>query len=403
MNFNKQLKCILVGISIIVFYELLESSIIYNSIINKNMLPSISKKKHNVLEYFDNGDIDYGKMNEIKNEINEQEIGRKVEGFELNFFNEKNSYSLFGDYSYLQLMNPINIQSRGANSKAECIKMYLSNILKISDEEKESTLKFVEHLLYILSKSDIKYLDVFLETVLKTIYIAKNSNWLEQGLPHTHKNIVFLPQSWFNQINNVNYNKETGIEIGTENQSQSQSQNNKMIIELQDHTFLNASETFLHELVHIHQRIKSDDYYNFYKSIGFIEAKYIDNFENVLKMNRQNPDGMNLNWVWKDPYTNTYYWIGAVFNSENPSSLTDVNYIAFPLYPITDLTFKRVENSKNKILNEFDNFQKYFGIHNNNYHPAEIVAQYIEEYFNNSTLNNPAYNLFKLNLLPLLT
>jgi hypothetical protein len=174
--------------------------------------------------------------------------------------------------------------------------------------------------------------------------------------------------------------------------------------DLVESSLLNEGMTFIHELIHTHQRTKMNIYEELYGKWGFINATYIHNIKEYIYMNRLNPDGEKLDWIWN--INNKYYLIGALFDSEKPNSLISVSYKLYELNKTDNKVFNYVSNNINNnnkgiSLTSSELFMDYFGIINNHYHPNEITAQYMEYYLSDilgySSLGNEyeGYNIFK--------
>lgn len=309
--------------------------------------------------------------------------------YNINTFIHDEAYELYNESNYLETMNQINIEARGYNNKSMIKNQYMNSLLLVTNEDilsvNELCNKMIEK---IITKS--KPVNVFLTKwiikYVETSRIGKGNKWLENGMPHTHNNIIIFPQTWYDEVNNASKTNFKGIGISTENNA----------------LFYNAG-TFVHELTHIHQRINYNIYLELYKLWGFIYASYIDGMDNILARNRHNPDGMDSNWIWYDSKDNQYYWIGAIFKSNSPYNLNDITSLAYPLEKINNSSYKLQEFKLPKILNEFHNFKTYYAINNNHYHPNEIVAEYMENYYQASIglkghLNCQGYKLFLNNI-----
>ena len=219
----------------------------------------------------------------------------------------------------------------------------------------------------------------------------KSKEFIEKGYPHTHKNIILLPKSWFIELV-VKYN-----------------------LNLETSAFNNQGITLIHELVHIHQRTAPDNYLKLYHIWGFKRPKYIHNINEILNNSRHNPDGNNLKWVWEN--NNNHYFMSAVYtDTEDEPELTKVNYKIYKLKQLEDNIYQNIDQdhiynnfnfNQNKLLDTNRDFQKYFGISNNHYHPNEIVAQYMEFAFydvinQTQTIKTKGYQIFKNNLKKLI-
>lgn len=275
--------------------------------------------------------------------------------------------------NYVKNFNTVNLNARNVKSQEELYNKYyplagipISNDLinKIKDylnnELNELRIKL----------SSQEFLLNYLDKLFKTDFrIVKMSNDMEEGFPHTYENYMFLPERWFRNP---------------------------------------SISTFIHELVHISQRENKTQFSKLYKSWQFRKLNYNDiphNFtSNILKRNRVNPDGLSSNWFWiADFGSDVSYWIGAIFNDENPASLSDVNNEIY--------YFKVSSNTNNTATNlEFSNihqsilsnkeYTKFFGnIQNNNYHPNEISAEMITEIILQNSSNEKKTSKAELILL----
>jgi len=314
---------------------------------------------------------------------NTTNINKKKYDFKINFLESTNAFQLFQNNLYIDRMNSINLKARNFNNKSELTKKYMQSLLPITKKEKKKTYTLVKNMITRLENSESKtILPKFLKEILKESNIAKSAEWLEGGMPHTHDKTIVFPESWFKEVSS--YFKDL---------------DNKIVF--------NGS-TLMHELIHIHQRIKPDLYNNIYREWGFIKVDFMDNMNTILELNRNNPDGMEDKWIWVDRSQKgnlKYYWIGAIFNKLNPV-INQVNYYAYQMNKVentqeNDLKIVRLSENPPILLSEFDSFNNYFGITNNHYHPNEIAAQYIEELYGESLTNDehmshPAYRLFKI-------
>lgn len=246
---------------------------------------------------------------------------------------------------YINNFNNVNLKSRNVNTKAELLQKYTSGFKPISTDQ-------INKLNQIIKSNNFNL--KFINKILPLIRIIKVNDNVENGYPHTHKNIVVLPDNWWINMNFT---------------------------------------TFIHELVHIDQRINKSKYLELYELWGFnLYNKKIFGLDNILERNRVNPDGLTNNWVWSyGKYDN--YWIGAVFNSKNPVNLADVKYIICKL-KIHDMKLYYLDY--NEELSSSNVFNDYFGnLLSNNYHPNEIVAEYISILYNKKELKGKGWEIFK--------
>ena len=176
-----------------------------------------------------------------------------------------------------------------------------------------------------------------------------------------------------------------------------------------DHYHVDTSLLHTTELLHIHQRIKPDLYENIYREWGFVKVDFIDNMSHILQLNRNNPDGTYDKWVWVDRNQKgqlKYYWIGALIQNEKFPVINRVDYYAYQMNKVEnthekDIKIVRLSENPPIVLSEFQSFNDYFGITNNHYHPNEIAAEYLEEFYgevlsDKGYCNSPGYQIFKM-------
>jgi hypothetical protein len=244
---------------------------------------------------------------------------------------------------YLQNMNQPNLLARGCSSKDELYNKYLDAFDDITDIERMRIASFVLELLENIKIRNSAYYKYLLYWINK-ISIAKAKPWLEAGMPHTLENTIIMDANWFSNP---------------------------------------RSTTFVHELTHINQRIVPFEFEDLYKDLNYLDysqgIENIKGMETVITMNRNNPDGMSPNWLWYDKLSNTYWWIGAIFQNITPSRLTDVNNVALKLERGTDGTFYYLKQQPT-LLDTLAQFNTFFGVNPNNYHPNEMTAKFSEWY-----------------------
>jgi hypothetical protein len=314
---------------------------------------------------------------------------------QINFADSSHSKILYKNSPYLNSMNKVNLTARKFKNIEDATTKYINDsLVGISDDEKEAFLWVIEKILNefkmnVVVYNFIKYYVYDDENKNKhKVIIAKSADWLEYNMPHTHNDVIILTSDWFSDI--MKKYKRGFV--------------NSML--------LNEGMTFIHELIHIHQRIYMKKYETFlYSEWGFIKANYIHNIKEFIYMNRLNPDGQKLDWIWN--VNNKYYLIGAIYESENPSSLISVSNKLVELNKTDTNVFSYASNNINNnsgiLLSSSDLFMDYFGITNNNYHPNEIAAQYMEYYFSDILGDKilgddyEGYNVFKKNIKKILT
>jgi len=257
-------------------------------------------------------------------------------------------------------MNSINLHAREFIDINKCKNKYKYSLLDtITNEEMLNANTFINLKISNFYKNE-KLTDEneqnnnaiklkWLLNILNNCQIGKGQSWLEMQMPHTHSNVIIFNTRWFNSL---------------------------------------SWGTFIHECVHIDQRIGLgiSKYEELYYNWGFIKYNIINvkGMNDIVMKNRLNPDAVDCNWLWKCKEDNNVYWIGAVFNSITPYNLGDASYIGLKLY--TGINGEYYYNgNEGKNLNNWKEYQNYFGIFNNHYHPNEIIAEYISIHLNNKS------------------
>jgi len=212
-------------------------------------------------------------------------------------------------------------------------------------------------------KEQTEKMSAYLRKWLSRSWIAKGRPWLEAGMPHTHGPCIIMSHDWLSSP---------------------------------------TPGTLVHELMHVHQRMNPADFDPLYAKWGFQRADgMISGLEAKYPLYRVNPDGLDPNWIWTDPTTSRVYWIASLFNSVDPDSLKDTQYMAFPLASGESM---RYTGSEPIPLAKFTEFQNMFGIQNNNYHPNEIAAEYADHFLSEllnlkppvaESVATPGYRIFR--------
>ena len=244
---------------------------------------------------------------------------------------------------YLQNMNQPNLIARGCSSINDLYNKYVDAFDDINDNERKTINKFILELLDKIKPRNQQYYNYLCDWCRK-ISIAKAKPWLEAGMPHTLENTIIMDAHWFTNPRQT---------------------------------------TFIHELTHVNQRLVPFEFEDLYKDFGYIEypegIENIKGMNSVITLNRNNPDGLSPNWIWYDKTGNKYWWIGAVFSSVTPSSLTDVTNVALQLEIDRDGVYYYLKQQPT-LLNTLKEFNIFFGNNYNNYHPNEMSAKFSECY-----------------------
>jgi len=254
----------------------------------------------------------------------------------------------FTDYDY----KARNIKK----SRSELVSHYCKNIVPFTDTEKENITQLIESMIKLLEGKNAK--GIYL---LKTWKFAKYKDIIENGYPHTHGDILFLPQWYVNGINSKsNLNKN-----------------------------MNIIKILIHEKIHILQRLNKVDFNTLYtKYWNFTKVDSIRNIKTISKLIRNNPDVESNNYLFK-LNENKYILPVSIFNKdyEDISNLEEVEYVG---------VYVKKENNRYSIsipikmekLNNIEKYYRFFGKTDNHYHPNELSAELISDYYLNYINSN---------------
>lgn len=272
----------------------------------------------------------YLKKIENQKQIDLQE-SKKIENmdYEINkiiYVNPENAFEEIKNSGYINKFSQKDMEVRKCDNKKLCEKLYQNNLIHFSYDDKRDLQKLIK----LCNEKLIKY---------KNLYnvpwkLCKTTRKLEEGMPHTHTDIIFLSDSFFRTNNDES----------------------KMI-------------TLIHEKLHVYQRKykqKTEELYNKY-NFSKVEKKNIN-------LRRTNPD--------LDSYD--YNYNGVLIYSEykdNAKSLRDV-----------DTKFISIESKTNKEKKEIEELAKN-GYQNE--HPNEIFASIISEKIVNNNLNDKLSDYIK--------
>jgi hypothetical protein len=319
-------------------------------------------KQESQIETIEHYENEINVLNAYKSLSPEDKIN-SIHHITIRFKNAKEASNLITPQcQYIRNMNQPNIIARGFASHNELYDSYINGFSDISKKECENVVNTILELLNKVKTRNVSYYK-YLIYWLSRIHIAKSAKWLEDGMPHTLQDTIIMDAGWFikPRIN-----------------------------------------TLIHELTHIHQRRAFFEFEEIYKKLGYIyldDSKNIKGFENILLLNRNNPDGIETNWLWNSKIANSsidgLWWIGAVFYNINPNNLSDVNYIAVKINQGNDgeLYYLKQEPRKLETFKEFNNF---FGNNVNNYHPNEMTAKFAEWYLDDvlGIINKEKYHKY---------
>lgn len=261
----------------------------------------------------------------------------------VNFLNPNESCKIIKeDPHYFNSMSENDIIARQLtlNYKNQPLAHYCSNFVNFTQNEKVILTNIITKIQRTLLPSNHK----FIKDYATNWNISKISPSIEYGFPHTHKNTIFLSEK----------------AIHTNRQ--------KVLI------------TLLHEQVHILQRKYPEWFKNLYVNYwNFIKIKLDSKSKAFIKKyHRNNPDGMDFEWAMKTSKGPVI--LLAKYKNDNPSNLSFIDYVYCPLQKNGSVYSLQTPVNWKQIL-ELKDFNSFYGITGNYYHPNEISAEIISYYF----------------------
>jgi len=289
-----------------------------------------------------------------------------VEPFQNNyqFLTPKEAYDVIENSGYFNEFNTANLRARLCANVSDCKFKYLKEMMRIDPMEEEAIRWLIDIILEKLKNSHVN-----LSLLSVTFKFAKFSHKLEGNMPHTHADVIYLPSYFYEKMWEIH-----------------QKQKNKNSNDEINYIIQKYGGTLIHELCHVLQRKYTSFFKNIYK-IWYFEKFDFDSLakcENIKQVNRLNPDGIDINWLWKNPYSlkynqkQEYYLLMAIFRDNHPKFLNDTSNTVYKLdqymnnkYRVTGI--EKIENN--------EPLKTFFGPIQNNYHPNEIAAEYLSIYF----------------------
>jgi hypothetical protein len=187
---------------------------------------------------------------------------------------------------------------------------------------------------------------------------VKVDSTVENGFPHTHNDIIFLPVNFISSIVS------------------------RLLNDTIKNVYNELGHILIHEKTHIWQRIEPELFSSFYRTIQIEKLKLSKTTKEWLRKNtRTNPDGLELGWGYKNE-SGSYYVFVSLWN-KSPNSLGDIKNVAIPIVPNkTHSEWSITEYSKENIIpiTRLSSWKDVVGLSSNHYHPNEISAEGIARF-----------------------
>lgn len=249
------------------------------------------------------------------------------------------------DFSYNKL--DYSIRKIPEEYHKDIYKFYCDNLLSFTSLDKKLIKWVVEGMRKKIPKK--------FQFILLNLRFAKYRNFIENGFPHTHKDVIFISENFINKI------------LGFYN-------NNNLVGAIE---VLGA--TIIHEAVHISQRKYLNEYLDLYENYWkFAKVDEIYNSEYLKKKIRFNPDGPDTNWVFN--MKGKHIYILSIYR-KNATDIGEVNYVGILLEKENN-NYIVPNGVKPRNLTDIDEFTYFFeNLWGNHYHPNEISAELLSIFY----------------------
>jgi hypothetical protein len=192
----------------------------------------------------------------------------------IEFVNKNEIIEILNKINYFYKFNKIDYKVRNCYNRDDCINKYINNIEDFTDDQK-NYLKDICNFIDNIFNDYTKFNNI-------TWRFTKFNKNIESGYPHTHMDVIFLSDNFFE-----NKNKTENI------------------------------TTLLHEKIHIYQRLYEKNSRDFYNSLGFNKSKCICGYN---MFHRTNPDDNGDHYIYNGYLVRSQY-------ISNANNLAQINII----------------------------------------------------------------------------
>ena len=261
----------------------------------------------------------------------------KQEGFtsknnknkQIKFLNTDEACSLIKDIDYFHNLTQSDLTARKFILDSKNVtESYCHNYLHFNNDEKEKITKTIQSL------PD--------NELFSKWSFAKMSISVEDGFPHTHKDTIFLSEYTINE------------------------ESDRLLFVL------------VHEQMHVMQRKKPELFNKLYTKYYPFKRGKLEVLDKYQKRIRSNPDTRYIpdnDYVLKTE-NGDYFYLCAYYGDKKPKNLGTVLYGAINCeYDSKKNTYKTIDDITS--IDNIPDFNEFFNLRNNHYHPNEISAELI--------------------------
>lgn len=261
-------------------------------------------------------------------------------GHNIIYMSPNDAYISILDSGYLNKLNEKDMEIRKCDNLIKCQELYKNSLIEFNKSEKKELRK-------LINKTDEK-LKLYGNLYKIPWKLCKFTDKIEEGMPHTHTDIIFLSNSFFRKNNDES----------------------KMI-------------TLIHEKIHVYQRKNKQKTEELYREFNFNKVEN-NKYKQNINLRRTNPDLDSFD----------YNYNGQIFFSEykdDAKSLRDVEtkFLSVDKKSNTD---DGNDDQNNNDRKEIENLAAK-GLQNE--HPNEIFASIISEKIVKGELNKKLTNYVK--------
>lgn len=268
------------------------------------------------------------------------------------FLSKENTRDIYKRSNYIHSFNKYDIKARNLKT-SDPVEWYNKRAINFNKSEMDKLIKTITDIKSKARKNPKRWR--FLTNL--TWKLAKVSDEVDFGFPHTHEDTIFLPENF--------------LEMPL----------NDLFI-----------QTLVHEMVHVWQRKMPLEFENLYTNYwDFIKTNRVCGSSDYLEYSRTNPDLSHMLYIFQGTILPL-----SIYNKET----LDTEYIGIEVEPNdkSDGGYKIKENVTPVSLNKIQEYSDYFAISNNHYHPDELSAELIANLFiknDNYVLPPGSQNLVK--------
>jgi len=246
-------------------------------------------------------------------------IDQTLKSLNITLLTPKQSFKIIKDSKYLNKMNDKDMKVRKCYNIIKCEEMYKNNLVDFSYQDKLILIKLIK-----LTNDKLKNYKSLNKIQWK---FAKTTTKIEEGMPHTHLDTIFLSEDFFKTRNSDSTN----------------------II------------TLIHEKLHVYQRVHKQKTYELYNDYNFSRVT-----QKNINLRRANPDLDSFDYNYK----------GNIFFSEYTDDAKSLKDVQTKILSVDNENYQEKKEIENLAIQGFQNE-----------HPNEIFASIISKKIVNNNLN----------------